>query len=70
MNADQATNIIMEVFRGLKGECKKYEYCDERCNLYDTTESSCLLHHNPCDYDVSRIEKSIYNMIKEEIENE
>lgn len=70
MDADQATNIIMEIIRGLKGECKKHKHCNESCKLYDINEGFCLLHHDPCDYDVPRIEESIYNMIKEEIEND
>lgn len=70
MNADQATNIIMELIRGLKGECEKHNKCDERCKLYETSRSCCLLWHSPCTYDIPRIEEAIYNIIKEEIEND
>lgn len=70
MNIDQATNIIMEVIKGLKEECNKHIKCDERCKLYDTSESCCLLKHIPCVYDIPRIEEAIYNIVKEEIENE
>lgn len=69
MNADQATKIVMEIIRGLQGECIKHNNCDKRCKLYDISGRCCLLHHSPCIYDIPRIEEAIYNIIKEEIEN-
>lgn len=63
--ADLCAKIVIEVLRELKDECKRNN-CWIECPLYDKEQAQCLLH-NPCDYDIERIEAAVYKIIEKEI---
>lgn len=60
------TMIIMEVLKGLKSECEKYECCSG-CKFENKNIGMCYFRSCPCDYDLQAIETAVSEMIHEEM---
>lgn len=64
---DMYTQEVMEVIKGLKCECEKYDYCPTTCKFRNKITGSCYLHVNPCYYDLQAIENAIREILKSEM---
>ncbi len=66
MKIEEFVGIVMSVLTGLKNECSKYECCTEKCDFYVHDIGTCLLKECPCDYDLSKIKKTINTIVEKE----
>ena len=67
MKLEQCVKVVMTVLLGLKNECREYEYCSVKCPFYNKDDGICYLKQNPCDYEISEIEKAVSQIIDAEM---